>query len=115
VAANFVELMLQAILREYGAAALIVVGAVLVPVTEEVVFRYILLEGFRSQVPLRWANGLQALFFALAHENLAFVPFFTLFGFVAGKLRLDSRSLLPSILLHASWNLFICLRLIALT
>ncbi len=114
LAANFVELMLQAILREYGIAALLIVGAILVPITEEIAFRYILLGGFKTQVPVGWANGLQAVFFAVSHENLAFLPFFILFGFVAGKLRLGSGSLLPSILLHASWNLFVCLRLIAL-
>ena len=47
--------------------------------------------------------------FALFHEELVMFPFFLVFGLVAGSLRVRSQSLIPSILLHAVWNLMFCL------
>jgi membrane protease YdiL (CAAX protease family)/tetratricopeptide (TPR) repeat protein len=107
------EQVLKAIWENYGTWTLLAIGAVLVPVSEELLFRYILLGAFKRHIAAGWANAWQAILFAIWHDNYAMLPFFFFVGIATGKLRLESGSLLPSMLLHIFWNLLVCLRLVA--
>jgi membrane protease YdiL (CAAX protease family) len=105
----FVTQVLMAIIRLHGLPVLLLIAAVAVPLTEELIFRGVLLQGFSKHLPARAANGLQALIFASVHEQFAFFPFYLLMGIVLGVLARRSQSLLPPLLLHACNNAIACL------
>ncbi|MBX3610839.1 MAG: CPBP family intramembrane metalloprotease [Hydrogenophaga sp.] len=85
-------------------ATLIATG-MLAPVLEEMLFRGVLLRGFLERYP-RWpAIATSALFFGVMHLNIyQFVLAFWL-GLLLGWLYERTRSLMPSIALHAAVNL----------
>lgn len=80
-------------------------AVVVVPaVTEEVLFRGIVLGRLRELLPLRVAVVVVALLFGAFHlELLAFV-YATLAGLVLGGLTARAPSILPAIALHAGFN-----------
>lgn len=94
-------------------AALMLVVVVLGPLIEEAFFRGALLGAIRrtpASAPRRapaWAAvAVTAAVFALAHlEWQIFLPIFLL-GLILGHLRLRTGSLLPSTLMHGSFNAF---------
>jgi membrane protease YdiL (CAAX protease family) len=106
------QLML-ATLKSGGPLTLIATTALLVPFLEEVLFRGVILEGLSKHVPFGWANAIQAVCFAIAHENIGLLPFYVLFGVTCGWLARRSGGLLTSILVHAANNLIVCIALIA--
>ncbi|MEO7988521.1 MAG: CPBP family glutamic-type intramembrane protease [Chryseolinea sp.] len=73
---------------------------ILVPIYEEVIFRGVILSAIEKHFKFVWANIFQATLFALLHMELKFIPFYILFGFLAGYLRSRSQSLLPGIVMH---------------
>lgn len=82
----------------------LVYGCIVAPITEEMVFRGVVLKGF-SVVSQRFGIFISALFFALVHGNLlqgmnAFI-IGLYFGFVAVKYN----SILPNMLMHICANL----------
>ncbi|TAN07280.1 MAG: CPBP family intramembrane metalloprotease [Rhodanobacteraceae bacterium] len=88
---------------------LMVVGVA--PFVEELVFRGVLLSGLASRLPVAWAVVASALVFGAAHlPDFSFawypVPALIVLGLVLGWLRVYSRSLWPSVTLHATNNLF---------
>jgi membrane protease YdiL (CAAX protease family) len=81
------------------------------PFVEELVFRGVLLSGLASRLPVAWAIIVSALIFGGAHlPDFQFawypVPALILLGLVLGWTRVRTRSLWPSITLHATNNLF---------
>lgn len=82
-----------------------IVSAVIVaPITEELLFRGVILHGFLRRYPVRVALGASAILFALVHLNpWQFLGAFCL-GLVLGWWLLKTRSLLPCILGHALNN-----------
>lgn len=84
--------------------ASLVAVCVLAPVLEEMLFRGIILRAFLLQYP-RWTAILaSAVFFGFAHMNVyQFVVAFLL-GTFSGWLYERTRSLVPCIVLHASYN-----------
>jgi membrane protease YdiL (CAAX protease family) len=91
-----------------GLLALLVVCVA--PVVEELVFRGVLLSGLASRMHVGWAILVSAVIFGCAHlPDFRFawypVPALILLGLVSGWLRVRSRSLWPSITLHATNNL----------
>lgn len=81
------------------------------PFVEELVFRGVLLSGLASRLPVAWAILVSALVFGGAHlPDFQFawypVPALILLGLVLGWTRVRTRSLWPSITLHATNNLF---------
>lgn len=77
---------------------------VLAPVVEEMLFRGVILRSFLLQYDRRQAIWGSALLFGVAHLNIyQFVVALGL-GFVLGWLYERSRSLIPCIALHASYN-----------
>lgn len=80
------------------------------PFVEELVFRGVLLSGLVSRMPVGWAIVLSALIFGCVHlPDFGFawypVPALVLLGIASAWLRIRTRSLWPSITLHATNNL----------
>jgi membrane protease YdiL (CAAX protease family) len=80
------------------------------PVVEELVFRGVLLSGLARRMHVGWAVLVSAVIFGCVHlPDFRFawypVPALILVGLVAGWLRIRTRSLWPSITLHATNNL----------
>lgn len=99
-AALGIEELIAALRSQYGIAAVVLVAVVVAPITEELVFRSIMLDVFARFMPFVVANALQALLFAAAHAELTRFPYLFALGFLAGSLRRRSGGLLPCILLH---------------
>lgn len=97
--------IIRAIASEYGIPVAIGATVWLLPVAEEVAFRGIVLDGYGRYVSRSWANLLQALLFACAHESWALFPFYLVMGLVCGLLKMRSGALGAPIALHASNNL----------
>jgi membrane protease YdiL (CAAX protease family) len=96
--------VLIAIRHTYGAAALILVAIVAVPISEELIFRGVILEGLARHLPFWWANVVQGCLFALAHDDLGMAPFFICMAMVAGVLRRRTQSLATGTVMHAINN-----------
>jgi membrane protease YdiL (CAAX protease family) len=101
-------------LEKAGGAKLgvfVVVALVLAPVTEELMFRGLLLQSLRRRMSPEWAVIVQALAFALAHPmlsptlgDLAVVPALFALGAVAGVVAVRRGDLSASIMLHVGFN-----------
>lgn len=83
---------------------LFVIGIV-APITEELVFRFGILEGFRQKGYLK-AVLLSGLAFALMHMNPEQTFYQFLLGVVCAMAAFKSNSIVPAILIHAFNNLF---------
>ncbi len=77
---------------------------VIAPVTEELIFRGVILERMRKAVPFLGANLLQALFFGIYHGNIIQGIYASVMGFLLGLFCHRFRSLSASILLHMIIN-----------
>jgi membrane protease YdiL (CAAX protease family) len=102
---------LEAVDERYGFAAAVWVLAVAAPVTEEFVFRGVLLRAFSGHLAFGTANALQAALFAGAHLDLAAAPYLFVLGLVAGWLARRSGGLVAPMLLHGTFNLIVALLL----
>lgn len=79
------------------------------PFVEELVFRGVLLSGLASRMPIGWAMLASAIVFGCVHlPDFKFawypVPALIILGLVSAWLRVRTRSLWPSITLHATNN-----------
>jgi len=79
------------------------------PFVEELVFRGVLLSGLASRMPIGWAMLASAVVFGCVHlPDFKFawypVPALIILGLVSAWLRVRTRSLWPSITLHATNN-----------
>ena len=88
----------------YGPVLTLVLMAILVPVYEEIVFRGLLLGGMARHISFGWANTIQAVLFALIHNDLPRFLFYFAMGVVTGLLVRKTRSIMPAIALHAINN-----------
>lgn len=88
----------------YGPFVALLVVALLVPIFEELVFRGLILGGLTRHISFGWANTLQAVLFALIHDDLPRFPFYLALGLLAGWLVKKTRALSPAIALHAANN-----------
>jgi len=87
---------------------------ILVPIYEEILFRGVFLSACEKHINFLVANILQALVFALAHQNLKLFVFYFAFGFIAGHYRDRTQSLATGLSLHISNNFVAFLSIIAL-
>jgi len=96
----------QAMFERMGGSdlATVLVACVIAPAVEEMFFRGIILRGFLRRYGRAQAIWGSAALFGLAHMNLYQFVAATLMGAVSGWLYARSRSLLPCIALHASYN-----------
>jgi membrane protease YdiL (CAAX protease family) len=79
------------------------------PFVEELVFRGVLLSGLATRMPIGWAMLASAVVFGCVHlPDFKFawypVPALVILGLVSAWLRVHTRSLWPSITLHATNN-----------
>lgn len=80
--------------------ATLLVATFIAPICEEIFFRGFALMGFARAMPLPWAIVLSSLIFAVAHGDPGSFPVLFIIGLALAFLRLHTRSLWPSILLH---------------
>lgn len=78
----------------------------MVPVFEEFVFRGVILGGMTRHIGFGWSNALQALLFALVHDDVPRFLFYFAMGLLAGWLVKSTRALSPAIALHVLLNAF---------
>lgn len=93
----------------FGIVSFFAVSVLVVPVYEEILFRWITLDGLSRHVPFWAANILQSLLFASLHMSWVLLPFFFGFAFVLGYVRRFSGSVLVGILAHATYNALVML------
>jgi uncharacterized protein len=101
---EMVDLLVQGGRSAYGPLLAFALMAVLVPIFEEVVFRGLLLAGMARHISFGWANLIQALLFAVVHNDFPRFFFYFTMGLLAGGLVRKTRSLTPAIALHAINN-----------
>ncbi|MGY1530148.1 CPBP family intramembrane glutamic endopeptidase [Luteimonas sp. A649] len=77
-------------------AAVVLVG----PLWEEIAFRGMLLGGIARHISFGWANLLQAVLFAVIHDDPPRFLFYLALGLLAGWLVRSTRSLGPAVVLH---------------
>jgi len=96
----------QAMFERMGGSdlATVLVACVIAPAVEEMFFRGIILRGFLRRYGRAQAIWGSAALFGLAHMNVYQFVAATLMGAVSGWLYARSRSLVPCIALHASYN-----------
>jgi membrane protease YdiL (CAAX protease family) len=78
---------------------------ILVPIYEEILFRGVFLSACEKHMKFFIANCLQAIAFALVHQELKLIPFYFAFAFVCGHYRNKTQSLATGISLHVTNNL----------
>lgn len=83
---------------------LLLVVAVLPAVFEELAFRGVILSALLSHLGSRSAVFVSAVMFCLVHLTPLMFPFLLVMGLALGYLRVRSRSLYPSMLLHFAHN-----------
>jgi membrane protease YdiL (CAAX protease family)/tetratricopeptide (TPR) repeat protein len=79
--------------------------AIVVPLYEEVLFRGIFLSAAQRNMKFIMANSLQAIAFALVHQNLWMIPFYFTFAAIAGHYTRKTGSLTTGIAMHIMNNL----------
>jgi membrane protease YdiL (CAAX protease family) len=90
--------------HDYGLWQLLALFALAPAVFEEVAFRGIIFERLRRVLGEREGWLVQAAFFSVLHLSpVIFLTHFAM-GLILGWLRIRARSLLPCMILHASWN-----------
>ena len=83
---------------------LLIGGAIIAPIVEEVFFRGFIFAGLQQRWPWPIAGAVSALFFAIAHVvPTSFLPIFIL-GFIFSYLYYRSGSIWPGILMHMLTN-----------
>jgi membrane protease YdiL (CAAX protease family) len=87
-----------------GDLATLLMGCVIAPVVEEMLFRGIILRGFLARYSRAQAIWGSAALFGLAHRNIYQFVAALLIGAVSGWLYERARSLVPCIALHAGYN-----------
>ncbi len=97
---------LQGIRSECGLLTLLVVVCVIVPIIEEVVFRGVFLQAVSRRLALWAAIALQAIVFAVLHEEPGVIPAIFVLALVAAWLARRSAGLLAPIVLHGTNNAF---------
>ncbi len=87
---------------------------IIVPLYEEYLFRGIILSAVEKKSNFWLANCLQALIFALVHEDAAHFIFYLSFGLLAGYFVKRSGSILPSLIFHMTNNAFAFIAMVRL-
>jgi len=93
---------------------LLLAGALVAPVCEEVFFRGFLLPGIARAMPIWAAIAVSSLLFGVAHADLGSLAPLIVIGLLLGIVRYKTRSLWPSIFLHTLNNVAALLALLPL-
>jgi len=102
--AHEVQQVLGEAQAQLGLLALILVIAVLAPVSEELLFRGLILQGLRARMQTWMAAVLSSLLFAVLHLHPAHFSITFLLGLLCAWTVIRFRSIWPAIILHASYN-----------
>jgi membrane protease YdiL (CAAX protease family) len=102
------EEIVRSVNDRFGLDVTLVLVALFVPVTEEIVFRGVLLSAFSRHLSPRWANLAQATLFGLAHAHPLVTPYAFAMGLVAGRMTRGSGTLRPALLMHVANNAIAC-------
>ncbi len=97
-----------------GGLILVIIGALLAPVLEEVFYRGYIFPFFQSKLNSFWGIVIASLFFGLSHymnigNTNILVCLFIFYGVVLTLARYFTGSLIPSIIIHMSHNLTLIL------
>ena len=76
----------------------------LAPVIEEIYFRGILLSTIKLIIGPFWAVLLSSIYFSIIHLNILVSPTLFVLGITLGIIAILTKSVLPSIILHALFN-----------
>lgn len=106
---NLDKLLVDYTSTEHSIYFLIFYVCVMPAISEEIAFRVIILDKFRSVVSLKEAIILSSLLFAILHVNFYITPYYFLVGVILCWIRLYTKSLLPCILFHFLHNLYVVL------
>lgn len=88
-------------------SAYFVVVSICAPIWEELIFRGFLLSSLSRFMPTGWSIIASSLLFAMCHFRLqTFFPLLLL-GVIFSSVFVVTRNLLPPIVLHSLWNLFV--------
>ena len=79
--------------------------AVLTPISEEIIFRGILLTALLKFVKPLWAVGITSILFGLIHPSEIWL-FTVLAGFLLTMTAYKTKSILPAMVAHSLWNLY---------
>ncbi|UXH43908.1 CPBP family intramembrane metalloprotease [Rossellomorea vietnamensis] len=79
--------------------------AVLTPISEEIIFRGILLTVLLKFVKPFWAVGITSILFGLIHPSEIWL-FTVLAGFLLTLTAYKTKSILPAMVAHSLWNLY---------
>lgn len=101
---QFIDQLVNGGSQHFGIPLAFLLLAMLIPLLEEFLFRGLLLGGMTQHIGFASANVLQALLFALAHDNWPRFPFYLGMGLLAGLLVKKSRGLGAPFALHAINN-----------
>jgi membrane protease YdiL (CAAX protease family) len=93
---------------------LLLAGALVAPICEEVFFRGFLLPGIARAMPIWAAIVVSSLLFGVAHADLGTLAPLVVIGLLFGVVRYKTRSLWPSIFLHTLNNTAALLALLPL-
>lgn len=88
-----------------GVIVLVMIACVLAPVTEEIVFRGVLLPTISAKWGHLWGNAVTSLVFSAVHVFLYAIPPIFVLSLGLGSLARRSGSITPSILAHSLFNL----------
>lgn len=97
----------------YGPIALFLWGVLIQPIAEEFLFRGVVLDSVERHFWPRVANLMQAVAFALIHQEVSLLPYFLCFGWLAGVLRVQTGGLLVPVIFHVLNNLLAFAPLVA--
>lgn len=99
--------------------ALGVLGALLIPVTEELIYRSLLLPPLTARLGLDWALALSSVLFGLAHTipyGASGIPLIQMIGGLVMATGFAIRwSIVPAIIIHLTGNLFIAAAVVLYT
>ncbi len=87
-----------------SALAIIAAVVVVAPLTEELLFRGLLLPGLAERYGASFALGATALTFGLIHVEPGAIVYASIAGFIVGAVALRTGSVLPAIAMHAATN-----------
>ena len=97
-----------------GAAAIAVLAvAVITPIVEETAFRGFIYGWLRQRIAVTPAAAISGVVFGISHANLVLLLPLSIFGIMLALIAERSRSILPTMVVHASFNLVGVLALIS--
>lgn len=107
IAENFIESFSKYVgmmTSEINVISILTIG-VLVPITEEVIFRGLIFSRLRRGMPVFAALILQAVFFSILHTGIVWMLQAFIMGLIFGLIAHRFASILPAILVHMAINI----------